>query len=723
MKPLRIYLKNFANHNETEVDCTQFDSLLIVGKKRDDDKVSNGVGKSTIFDAVNYVFFNVPPDDDLTLDNVVRDGKKKAIVEFDFELNHEVYRVHRHRTTKGSADLRLYQCKGKFEPGWQPCKGESISGRTPTATEKKLQELIKINYKSFSYSVLFSQADLTGISNEKNPKKRKEMMKEPMNLSPYAKLQKIVDDKAKPIKKDIDRVEAAVQMLGDPKADLKQAKVDLAQCKSDIETKQQSVNELVIQLKAKQQAHQDLKSSLGKEDIDIHDKVTQQERKVKDLNKKIKKLDGAIIQVGKSIDEVEAKRLKIAAEVSERDATLDELVKVTVRPVEEIVTELDKVKEDELKGVKLIAVLQAEIKQADERVPEDDKCPTCHQPITDEYRAEHEEHVKNTIAEKQMKLDRFQKSLKVCRTKKKRLEEEWAENRNNEAGITNLKLHIKHLRNEHDTCQEQWNVSKKQIKEMEAELGEHTAELQGALKHFNMLKDAAGKSNVADINNKIFALMDEIRLFEKSIDSMRLEVSTLKAKEGATEERIKTRTDDAVKLVEKQEKLAKLEEELEVHKRVSNAFSWRGIPTFIIQTILDELQLETNKALQELRPELEVKMDAELNMEFKRNGVAKAYGQLSHGQKVYIALAFKRGMSRVMQRRLGLDIRMLEFDEVDAHLDEAGQEAFADAINKWKSEFKIFVVTHNRNLKDKFTHAMLVEESDDGAEGRLVDTW
>jgi DNA repair exonuclease SbcCD ATPase subunit len=120
---------------------------------------------------------------------------------------------------------------------------------------------------------------------------------------------------------------------------------------------------------------------------------------------------------------------------------------------------------------------------------------------------------------------------------------------------------------------------------------------------------------------------------------------------------------------------------------------------------------------------LEIQMDAELNINYRRNGADRDYSQLSHGQKVYIALAFKRGMARVIQKKLGIDIRILEFDEVDAHLDEAGLTAFSDAIRKWQKEFKIFVVTHNRRLKDKFSHALMVEEGDDGAEGRLVTSW
>src|SRR5690606_1826428 len=138
--------------------------------------------------------------------------------------------------------------------------------------------------------------------------------------------------------------------------------------------------------------------------------------------------------------------------------------------------------------------------------------------------------------------------------------------------------------------------------------------------------------------------------------------------------------------------------------------------TLIINTCLNELQLETNVALQQLRPDLEVKFDADLNFTFMRNGVERDYQQLSYGQKFYIALAFKKGLASVVQRKMGINIHLLEFDEVDSSLDKAGVEAMANAIKKWQNDFCVLVITHNDSLKDKFSHAIIVEEGDDGAD-------
>jgi DNA repair exonuclease SbcCD ATPase subunit len=167
-----------------------------------------------------------------------------------------------------------------------------------------------------------------------------------------------------------------------------------------------------------------------------------------------------------------------------------------------------------------------------------------------------------------------------------------------------------------------------------------------------------------------------------------------------------------------------------MHQRVTQAFSSSGIPTLIIHTILDDLQLEANALLTELRPGIELqfhisKNDKDtLDLTYRIDGKERDWEQLGGGQKVFISLSLKLGLSIVIQRRMGVDIKFLELDEVDQPLDKAGVDAYADVIKKWQDKFKIFVITHNDSLKDKFTHAILVEsDGANGSEAKVVTNW
>lgn len=713
MKPLRIYLKNFMNHRLTEIDCTNFQSVLIVGKSQKNERISNGVGKTTIFRAIEYALFN--QSHATTLDRVVREGKKKAIVEFDFELNGEVYRIYRHRTATGAADVRLYKkINGEFT---------STSERTPTATDNAIRDLIKISHKAFTYSVLFRQADLTGITSVADPKKRKDILKEPLNLSIYTKLEEMAVEKRKPLKRKIDNLEGSIQVLGNPDDDIQKSEKELNIAKDQIKNHQELIDSAENSVKSKRRAVDDLKESLGQQDIEIHKKVSEQESLLKKLKESAKSNDKRLVGISNLIADKELS-LKISEQNEQKaQEKLDVLLIDNGKNINDIQAEFNKVREDEIKGSEMIAAVKAQMKITKKSLPDSDECPSCHQGITTEYRNKLEREVQEKLKKQQEDVEFLEDALSKCLRKKSRLEESLKTERTRLLEIEKTETlalsfgkEQKSLREEIDRLYTDQKDTAKRLQEDESQIAETT-------KHLDTLKEAASKSNAPTINKRIFDLNKEISKLQDEITDYNRRISSFSSVKGGLEERIKTRTIDKDKLKEMHEELIKAKRELKIRQMVVDAFSNRGIPSFIIQTVLDELQFEANVALKELRPELEVKIDAELNFEYRRNGVVREYAQLSHGQHVYIALAFKRGLSRILQKKQNLCISILEFDEVDSHLDEAGVDAFADAIRKWQKDFTIFVITHNKDLKDKFSHAILVEEGDDGAEARLVTTW
>ena len=478
-----------------------------------------------------------------------------------------------------------------------------------------------------------------------------------------------------------------------------------------------------LTLAQKRQLVEDLKQSLGQQDIDIHRKVSEQELSLKKLkenskanDKKLDNLSGVITikedRLKKNKEEESQAQEKLAALIAEGDGDIDDLQQ-----------KYDNVCVDEVKGSELIATTKAQIKFIKRSLPDSDECPVCHQSITSEYRKEMSDDVTRKLKKQEEDIEFLEDALGKCRRKKARLDQLLKAARTRVNEISKLETLIKTLSNEHKSLREEidrlyidQNDTAKKIQDEEREIKETTSALEA-------LREAAEKSNALAINNKIFALNQEVSLTQDEIIDYNRRISSLSSVQGGLEERISTRKADKAKLANLESFLVKAQRELKIRQMVVDAFSNRGIPNFIIQTVLDELQFEANSALKELRPELDVQIDQDLNFEYRRNGVVRDYFQLSHGQHVYIALAFKRGTARVIQKRLGIDIRMLEFDEVDSHLDDEGVDAFANAIRKWQKDFTIFVITHNKDLKDKFSHAILVEEGDDGAEARVVTTW
>lgn len=710
MRPLRIFLKNFMNHRLTEVDCTNFQSVLIVGKSQKNDRISNGVGKTTIFRAIEYALFN--QSHATTLDKVVRDGKKKAVVEFDFELNGEIYRIYRHRTSTGSSNVQLYKYNGT--------EFESICERTPSATDDKIHDLIKISHKAFTYSVLFRQADLTGLTSEPDPKKRKEILKEPLNLKTYTKLEEMAVDKRRPIKSKISNIEGSIQVIGNPDDDINKAESELISNQDIIKSLQDSLvsNEEIV--KTHRTQVDDLKQSLGQQDIDIHKKVAEYEELLKKLKLSSKTKDKKLLGLSELILSKEIELKNLDKELEDANFLKNTLSNEDGKDVNELQASFKKTCDDEVKGSEMLAAVKAQMKLTKKSLPESDQCPTCQQSITSEYRQEIEDDITQKLRKLQEEAEFLEDALGKCRRKKIKIEENIKIEQKRQSNLDRVISKIESsgktiiaLRNEIDRLYTDQKDTTKSFQDEERQIHE-------TQEHLDTLREAANKSNSPAINKKIFELNQKIQDAFNSITEGNRRITALSAVVGGLKERIKTRKSDKDKLIVLKDNLVQLKHELKIVQMVVDAFSSRGIPNYIIQTVFDDLQFEVNKALKELRPELDVKIDTDLNFEYRRNGIVRDYEQLSHGQHVYIALAFKRGIAKILQKRQNITINMLEFDEVDAHLDEAGCEAFADAILKWQKEFTIFVITHNKDLKDKFSHTILVEETDDGAEAKLV---
>lgn len=719
MRPISLTLSNFMNHKSADISFKGMRSALIVGKTKNNDAVSNGVGKSSIFAAIEWAFFNKIHK--TTLDKVIREDAKRCVVELVFEVQGAEYKIHRSLSAKGTKNIYLYE---KINSEW-----EQLSQRSTSETEDKIQEIIKLSHKAFQYSVLFRQADLSGLvedqgGRETNIKTRTDILKEPLNLSRYSKKEELVKNLIKPIKQNIELKESQVQYLGNPELDIQAAELELKKCLDNIVEKEVTIkNNLQVVLSEKQRNLQELKSTLSASDADVHQKVEDQHIKVKKLNHSIKELGAQHVKSQETI-KIQNSLLKQKIDALELlNTAFNKRQAETHRGIDKISNEHKKVCEDELKGSKLLSRAEVELEFCKKSIPDSDNCPSCQQSITADYRKDFEYKANKIITEKQDDIGFYKKQMSKCLSIKSKLAKELDAAKEHSVYIDNTTNQIKSIKDNILIYEEQIINAETSAKSIEGNLDASSKELEESIKHYNDLKELAKKSDLTELNTKIFAIAREIKVYEQSIESMRTEISTLKTREGSLIERIKTRTQDKDKLNALNTELLKLRHNFEIHQHVANSFSHKGIPTQIINTCLNELQFETNKTLQSFRPDLEVEFDADLNFKYRRNGKERDYHQLSYGQHVYIALAFKYGLAKVIQSFVGIQLGLLIFDEIDASLDNAGVQALTEAIKKWQDEFLVLVITHRDSLKDKFSHAILVEEGSDGSETKMVTSW
>jgi DNA repair exonuclease SbcCD ATPase subunit len=240
MMVIRLYIKNFMCFDRAYIDLTQFSAALIVGKKDNNDHYSNGVGKTSIFKAIEYVLFN---EADVNLEDIILDDALYCHIVIDFMIGDQEYRLSRKRTKKGSTDLTLLERNGQDgietdvyhsislgsggDDNYEPYLDKKdfnlywkdLSGSRASDTEKDLAKLVKFTYKSFRSTVHFMQNDMTGLATV-TPEKRKGILKDALSLLVYAKLEKIAKERAGKITKDIEKNHLLLEQLGDPDQEL-----------------------------------------------------------------------------------------------------------------------------------------------------------------------------------------------------------------------------------------------------------------------------------------------------------------------------------------------------------------------------------------------------------------------------------------------------------------------------------------------------------------------
>lgn len=724
MRPLRLFLEDFMSHRSTDVDCTQFRSVLVVGRFKNDPRKSMGVGKSNIFKALEYVLFG---ETQVKLDKIIRHGCDKCRVTFEFEVSGHSYRVVRSRFRKSSkSDLRMYQ---KVVDTWT-----DITQKTATETEQELAKIVKISHVAFRSSILFAQADLHGLASV-TPRERKAMLKEPLQISVYNKYEKIAKEKVATALKSVEKTRTIIEGLGKPADDLTKLSLEKVEVQTQLNGCEAQQAQLQISLAGARVEYVELQKANVINVDELYQQLAKIQQDKKAIHEKIK-TTSIFLNKDENQREIASQNLVKAQDVlvklEENKVVLTNRV---IRPKAEIKEDISKMTTKEIDGKAYISKLQSDRTKLSRVIPDGDMCEHCNQPVSKEHRESCEGKRKQDLSEVLSNLEKYTSVLETVKAKRVKYEAELSEVDIRDNSLTTLSNKISAKKSEIE-----------QIKLLLKQFGEtinlRRTELKAQVDNESVLipQELAVSKKIEDYkNSSIPSSIDEIKrrvfCFEADVKAGAQKISGLHVTLGMIEERLSAREKDKDKLLKLQEELELKEKELSMRMKVQQAFGSSGIPTMIINTILDDLQIIANDLLTKIRPGIEIifsvaktKSDGQqedtLDITYRINGIEHEYEQMSGGQKVIISLCLKLALSLIIQHRIGVDIKFLMLDEVDSQFDESALEAFVEVIRKWQDRFTIFVITHNKDLKDKFAHAILVEGDDvNGAVGTLVNSW
>lgn len=174
MVPVRLTLQNFLSYGEScsPIELDGIHVACLCGP--------NGHGKSALLDAITWALWGQARTS--SADELVRLGQGSMLVELDFVLDNQLYRVIRKRT-RGKNSQSDLQFQVESEPGvWRALTGEGLKG-----TQKRINQALRMDYETFINSAFILQGRADEFA-RKTPGDRKRILGEILSLGVYDEL-------------------------------------------------------------------------------------------------------------------------------------------------------------------------------------------------------------------------------------------------------------------------------------------------------------------------------------------------------------------------------------------------------------------------------------------------------------------------------------------------------------------------------------------------------
>lgn len=682
MKIESLSLNNFLSYaGENNIPLGEMTTCVIVG--------DNGVGKSSILEAVMYALFGqsrAGSDDELS-HGYDSQEKKWAVpgflVELGFRLNDVRYRISRKRTPRGG-ELRL----------WNADTGKEMTGNGIRETQAIIEDLIGMEYDSFVSSVMLRQNDYDEFM-KMTPAEAKEVVLEILGLDSFEDKRELASEKSKTAsvqseqaEQEILRAETEMASLNDVPVQIQQAEAELAQTDADakevseiIEASQKALGRMQAESKRVQEAHEKIES-IGKERPTLYAQKKQAENEYDRALHSASITEAELSGVSALMKMEELKKLH---EESDRLGKANVASAPVLRQLGEQLSvlrarasDLDTQKKNA--GVKSLCLLGKE---------------ECHRELL-------------------ARIDRELASV-IEAGKKAREEYDSAEKETNQRASEAARLTVE----ERKCSGIIYCLDKKALMEAKRDaLDKLEREL---LSLIEITKD----SPVA---------LDDIRAKELEIMGMntrlkryQAQMGDLRQRLGQLSEALERRKRLAMKAESMKREAEEKKEAAAVYSILAKAFSKEGIPALMIENLVPALEADANAMLERLS-DGRIRLQFHLQRVLKGGGMAESFQiyvtdengtrsiqMFSGGEKYRVIFAIHSAFSKYLAYRSGAPIGFLAIDE-PAGLDEAGIQRLVETLSVLKEHYsQIFVITHLRELMEYFPQTIVVEKDTDGS--------
>jgi len=273
MIPISLHLEGFLSYQKpVELDFSGFELACITGQ--------NGAGKSSLLDAVTWVLFGRARKHD---ESVINLNCSQAVVSLVFHHEGSRYQVRRTNPRGSSSQLELsIRDDSPTEERWHP-----LTERTLRETEKRIVEILRLDYESFVNASFFLQGEADQFT-QQTPASRKRILSKILGLEIWEEYRRQAGSSRRVAENELNRLEGRVAEL-------------LAELEEEDERKEQLdtlEKKLAEAARAREEGEEQLESLLGQlSSLTDQDRLVEAKAgELEDLEKQINLLGAKLAQ-------------------------------------------------------------------------------------------------------------------------------------------------------------------------------------------------------------------------------------------------------------------------------------------------------------------------------------------------------------------------------------------------------------------------------------------
>ncbi len=320
----KIHVHNYRSYKDETFDFSPVSFCAVHGE--------NGTGKSSLFmDAMLDGFFESPREGDLCGWISMDPDVKSGLIEIEFSIGDEYYRLERSRTKSRKASLRLYHLEGK--------DFADISEDRISQTQAKIETLLGMDQQLFLSCTLIMQ-DQYGIFLEAPSSERLRILSDIFGLHFYQEANERIAGEIRETQRAIKTLDASLEtiecsLMSEKETDLRKTDVENRILSLNSEYDHLQKESALLQEKSDQEMQKEsLRKSL---EMQIHSLAVQNENQIQQIaqfDSRIKDICGQLslkdILLGKCADEADLLKrkedlLKETALISEKRKRLHDL--------------------------------------------------------------------------------------------------------------------------------------------------------------------------------------------------------------------------------------------------------------------------------------------------------------------------------------------------------------------------------------------------------------